>query len=112
MEDADRESKKETEISKEDIAAAKTRARIAAFSLALIFLISVLAPPPWSSYAPLLLLIPLAYSLLSRIRRGSEVRQGAPPPPRGVRIPEGPIKEPYSYTPRDPKDPRRYKPIG
>jgi len=54
--------------------------------------------------------MPVLYRLYTRIRKSggsSEIPVQAP-----AQIAETEREEPYSYTPRDPKDPRRYKPIG
>src|SRR5947207_2361932 len=96
------------EIRAEDIAASKSKARVNALTLGLVFLLGAFAPYPWRAYAPLLFLIPLLYSLYTRIRKfPSEV-----PLQASTQDAETGREEPYSYTPRDPKDPRRYKPIG
>jgi hypothetical protein len=98
------------EIRAEDIAASKRKARVNALTLGLVFLLGAFAPYRWKAYAPLLFLMPVLYRLYTRIRKSagsSEIPVQAP-----AQIVEGEPEEPYSYTPRDPKDPRRYKPIG
>ena len=96
------------DISAEAIAATKRRSRINAVTLGLVFLVSALAPPRWKIFAPFLFLLPVVLSLLGRLRSTSVESS----PPVATKIePPGPVAEPYSYTPRDPNDPRRYKPI-
>ena len=98
------------EIRAEDIAASKRKARVNALTLGLAFLLGSLAPYPWNACAPLLFLIPVLFNVYTRIRKpggSSEIPLQAP-----TQIAETETKEPYSYTPRDPKDLRRYKPIG
>jgi hypothetical protein len=94
------------------VEAAKKKSRINALVLGAVFLLLTLAPHPWNTYAPILFLIPVIYSLVSRIRGAANMPgpspiQSVPPPGPGSLRPE-----PYSYKPRDPKDPRKYKPIG
>ncbi len=98
----------------EAVEAAKKRSRINALTLAAVFLLLTFAPRPWNVYAPVLFLIPVIYALVGRIRAASTIPgpsstplPSAPPPGS-----DAPVTDPYSYTPRDPKDPRRYKPIG
>jgi hypothetical protein len=103
----------ETEdLPKEEVEAAKNRTRLNALILAAVFLILTLAPSPYNMYAPLLFLIPLIYSIVGRARQAS----GAPTlPGNGQHIEptsqESDHAEPYSYTSKDPQNPRRYKPI-
>lgn len=100
------------EISPEDIATKKRQARINALVLGSVFLLTVMAPYPWNTYAPLLFLIPLLYSIAKKIRRttaDADLLQ------QRTRIDfeneAADREEPYSHTPSDPHDPRRYKPI-
>ena len=96
------------DIPAEAIAARKRRSRLSAVTLGLVFLVSAFAPPRWKMFAPFLFLLPVVFSILSRLR-GTSVESG-PPVARKIET-QGPATEPYSYTPRDPNDPRRYKPI-
>jgi hypothetical protein len=103
----------------DEVTQSRQRARINGLIVAAVLLLGVVAPPPWNLYAPVLFLIPIILGLLDRLRRitvqnnsvhsdsvqSDSVQRNAVP---GA----GPIPEPYSYTPRDPGDPRRYKPIG
>lgn len=74
--------------------------------LLLVFGLLTFAPQPWAVFAPLLLLIPLLQGVSDRMRRGSPAEGRVHPPEGGAR------PEPYSREPRDPQDPRRYRPIG
>jgi hypothetical protein len=96
------------DISQEAVAARKRRSRLNAVILALVFLVYSYGPPRWKLFAPLLFLLPVLYSLLSRLR-GASIESDRPVT-REIDA-EPPVAEPYSYTPRDPNDPRRYKPI-
>ncbi len=100
------------EITPEDIARRKRQARLNALLLGGVFFLTVMAPHPWNTYAPLLFLIPLVYSVVKKVRKATE---GMDPLKQQSRIDfgaaDGPREEPYSCTPRDPRDPRRYKPI-
>ena len=105
---------KRDDLPPEAVEAAKKRSRINALILGAVFLLLTFGPRPWNAYAPVLFLIPLIYALVSRMRAGSTMQgpysiPSSPTPPQGV---DSPGAEPYSYTPRDPKDPRRDKPIG
>ena len=98
------------DLSAEDLAESKRRTRINALAMFLFFLVSALLPRRWKLLAPLVLLIPLIYRAVARMRNNSKS-----PLESGEslsHIPAAPVNEPYSYTPSDPKDPRRYKPIG
>jgi hypothetical protein len=95
------------------IEATKRRNRINALVLVGVFLLSAFAPSPWNLYAPVLFLIPLMYGVIRRIRR-SFMEPGSSQSEEGRPGPSGRSNnyEPYSCTPKDTKDPRRYKPIG
>ncbi len=97
----------------DEIAASKQRSRINALMLGVVFLLTTLAPPPWNTYAPVLLIIPFFYALVGRVRRAAQSSKAhqIPGKPSAAGGPP-PVIEPYSCTPKDPKDPRRYKPIG
>ena len=97
------------ELSKDDIEAAKKKTRVNALALALVFLLATLAPYPWNAYAPILIIIPAIYSIVNRIRNNSlsQTSQSQNSPQPDVSS-DG---EPYAITPKDPSNPRRYKPI-
>jgi len=107
-------SENETEdLSKEEVEAAKQRNRVNAIILAAAFAVITLAPNPYKLFAPLLFLIPVIFSLIYRMRKASSepaLRSNIPPAQLSIPKPNG--SDPYSYTPKDPQDPRRYKPIG
>lgn len=96
----------------EEVAAAKRKSRLNALVLGLVFLLVAIAPYPWSLLSPVLLLVPLIYSIIDRMRRAPDSH--GPVPGRSTLPPQTDAShlEPYSSIPRDPKDPRRYKPIG
>ena len=82
--------------------------------LAGVFLLSAVLPSEYKAFAPALFIIPLIAGIVKKIRRSGENPENpsqdntySPPIPDRI-----PTHEPYSYTPKDPKDPRRYKPIG
>jgi len=84
------------DLTQEQIAQAKMRTRINALALLVVLLLSTVAPYPWSLSAPLIILFLPLYTLVRKIRSRKSPTTG----------------EPYSYVPKNPKDPRRYKPIG
>jgi hypothetical protein len=107
-------SHEETEdLPREEVDAAKKRSRINALVLAGVFIILTLAPSPYNLLAPLLFLVPLIYSIAARGRKNSDTPAAAAGEPQPQPTAQEPGKvDPYSCTPRDPQDPRRYKPIG
>jgi hypothetical protein len=100
------------DLPQEQIAAAKQKARVNALILIAVFLLIAIAPFPWNALAPLLFLIPLFLSLSNRLR-GS--RSAVDALTEGIQAPAddnaAQPQEPYSYSPSDPADPRKYKPI-
>jgi hypothetical protein len=98
------------EVSTEELAEAKRRTRINALVMFLFFFVSAVLPQRWKLLSPLVLLIPLIYRAVARLRSGSDSSSASAE--NLSQIPASPVEEPYSHTPRDPKDPRRYKPIG
>jgi len=113
LEEKPEQTDQANDLPPEEIDAAKRRNRINALILVGVFLLSALAPSPWNTYAPVLFVIPLIYSLINRLR-SSSVATGSFRPEAKQRGPSSlPANyEPYTDTPKDPKDPRRYKPIG
>ena len=99
------------DLPKEAVETAKRRTRINALILGAVFLLLTFAPHPWNAYAPILFLVPVIYSLINRIKGSSSLPAptSSPAPPADA---GSPVDEPYSYTPRDPNDLRKYKPIG
>jgi hypothetical protein len=92
-----------------DIEARRKRTRINALALLLIFVLSLVAPYPWNSYAPLLILVPAVYGLLTRFRKDRSSQTA--PQDAGSHL-NGSSLEPYARKPKDPDDPRKYRPIG
>lgn len=91
--------------------AARRRSRVNALAVLAMFLLISLAPTPWNMFAPALIAVPALYGIWSRYRERQDAG-GQPQPWEPVREQDGTIPDPYSYTPKDPNDPRRYKPIG
>lgn len=96
----------EDDLTEDMIVSSRRRTRMNAVVLLLVFGLLTFAPQPWAVLAPLLLLIPLLQGVMNRMRRGSPADGRVHPPEAGSRA------EPYSLEPRDPEDPRRYRPIG
>lgn len=102
------------DISPEAAEKAKKQRMLNAAILAAVLLLSAVLPPAYKVFAPFLFVIPFILSVLHKIRQAG-VNLPNPPedqthyPPVPNRIPS---PEPYAYKPKDPKDPRRYKPIG
>lgn len=103
---------KEDDLPREAVEAARRRSKINALVLGAVFLLMTVAPHPWSSYAPILFLIPVIYALVSRMRRASSLPVPSSSQSAPTQRADGLRVDPYSSTPRDPKDPRKYKPIG
>lgn len=82
--------------------------------LAGVLLLGAVLPPEYKAYAPLLFVVPFIINLVNKMRQAGE-NSGNPSqnpryaPPGSERISS---REPYTYQPKDPKDPRKYKPIG
>jgi len=89
----------------------KRQSRINLLVFGLVFLLVMMAPHPWNTYAPLLFLLPLIYSMLNKLKQ----KAGAEEEVQDSRLPRSRESyaraEPYTEKPRDPKDPRRYRPI-
>lgn len=92
----------------------RRKKRLTGFLFAGVLLLGALLPPRYKVFSPLLFLLSPLFDVLSKLH-GDSIQSGssqenrtpphyAPPPPKS--------KQPYSYKPRDPKDPRKYKPIG
>jgi len=92
----------------------KKQSNLNALILAGVFVLGVVLPTPYKALAPFLFLLPFILKVIKKIRQSSEISGTTPQdqtynPSVPNRIPS---IEPYSHTPTDPKDPRRYKPIG
>ena len=79
-----------------------------------IFLFGILLPPGYKIFAPLLFIIPSIIDVVNKARMAGEtsrlpLRDQTYTPPMPSRIPS---LDPYTAMPKNPKDPRRYKPIG
>ena len=95
------------------VAAAKRPTRLNALVMVLVLVTGSFAPPPWNFFAPLLFVISFVWMIANRVRRAVSIRRRFQDQGTSASIPgEGERREPYSCVSRDPKDPRRYKPIG
>lgn len=104
----------EGEITPEAVEKAKKRWPLNALILAGVFLLGAVLPPDYKVFAPVLFVIPFIINLTDKMRHAGEepehpsIGQTYSPPVPGPMT----SHEPYSYTPKDPNDPRKYKPIG
>ena len=92
----------------------KKRWQLNALILAGVLLLGAVLPPEYKAYAPLLFVFPVIFNVAKKIRQAdenpanpSQAHSHTPPMPDQISQPE-----PYSYKPKNPKDPRKYKPIG
>jgi len=99
-------AREQDDLTEDMISSARKRTRMNAVVLLLVFALLTFAPQPWAVFAPLLLLIPLLQAVRDRMGRSAS-SPGTPPAAQRDSFPE-----PYSQKPRDPNDPRRYRPIG
>jgi hypothetical protein len=102
------------ETTPEELQKAKKQGQLNALTLGAVFLLGILLPPAYKPFAPLLFVIPVVVKVMNKIRQTGE-NSGNPPRNRirSQPMPErDPSTEPYSHNPKNPKDPRRYKPIG
>jgi hypothetical protein len=93
---------------------AKRWARLNTLFLMVAFLLGFVLPPRYRIFVPFLFVIPLILSIVSKVRQAA-AKNEIPAPNQTYSPPmpnEGNSVDPYSYTPKDPKDPRHYKPIG
>ena len=93
---------------------AKSQQRLNALAFAAVLILGIVLPARFKGFVPFLFVIPIIWSVINKIRRVGE--DPANPPRTEPHSPavQHPITstEPYFYQPKDPKDPRRYKPIG
>ena len=92
----------------------KIKRKVTGLLFAGVLLLGALLPQRYKAFSPLLFLLSPLFDVLSKLhtdsvqtgssRHGGTQSGSMPEPPQSG--------EPYSYTPRDPKDPRKYKPIG
>ncbi|MBN2321210.1 MAG: hypothetical protein JXR49_19175 [Acidobacteria bacterium] len=71
-----------------------------------VLLLGAVLPPEYKAYAPLLFVVPFIISVANKMRQAGE-NSGDP-----SQNPNYAPHEPYTYKPKDPKDPRKYKPLG
>ena len=85
-----------------------------ALILAFVILLGAILPSEYKAYTPLLFLIPFIVDAIYKLKKTSEEEKYTRPDqtysPKTA-YPR-PSSEPFIYKPKDPKDPRRYKPIG
>jgi len=108
-------SSEEKDTSPEAREAAQWRSRLNALVGAGVFLLGFILTSGYEKkLVPFLFLIPLVLSLVNKARQAA-VKSWNPASNRTY-VPPAPDKsqsvDPYTYAPKDPKDPRRYKPIG
>lgn len=113
MAEETRDSIEETS-SPEAVEAAKRQSRLNLLILAGVFALGVILPPEYKAFAPILFLVPVIMAVVKKVRQAGEKPGDTPPrhdyaPPMHESMPSGDF---YGYEPKDPKDPRRYKPIG
>lgn len=79
-----------------------------------VFLFGILLPPGYKIFAPFLFIIPSIIDVVNKARMA--VEKSRPPLRDQTYTPPMPSRihslEPYTAMPKNPKDPRRYKPIG
>jgi hypothetical protein len=93
---------------------AKKWARLNALFLMVAFLLGFVLPPRYRIFVPFLFVVPLIISIVSKVRQAA-AKSGNPESYQTYTPPMPDLSnsvDPYSYTPKDPKDPRHYKPIG
>jgi hypothetical protein len=94
--------------------AAKKVSHLNTLILAAVFLLGLVLPSTYKILAPFLFLVPWIISLVNKARKAGEI-SGSPSPAKAYSPSvhdQSQSVDPYSFTPKDPKDPRRYKPIG
>jgi hypothetical protein len=79
-----------------------------------VFLLGFFLPPAYKAFAPLLFLIPVFIEVVNKSKQaggstGIPSTDHTHSPSTPDRTSSG---KTYVYKPKDPKDPRRYKPIG
>ena len=102
------------DITPESVEKAKKRGRLGGFIFLGVLLLGVVLPPAYKALAPFLFVIPIIVSVVNKIRQVS-VKSGNPPIDQtySQSMPhQTASSEPYTSKPKDPEDPRRYKPIG
>jgi len=104
----------ENDPSPESSEKAKKQGRLNALIWAAVFLLGAVLPSEYKGFVPFLFLIPIILSVVNKIRQASEKSEHPSHyPTHSPQMPDRmPSHEPYAYKPKDPKDPRRYKPIG
>lgn len=102
---------KELPRTTEVVDAAKKRHLIDALTVVGIFLLGIVLSPSYKAFVPFLFVIPVIFALVNKVRQAGG-NWGSPPRGRTYSPPDGaPSPEPYTYKPKDSRDPRRYKPI-
>jgi len=92
----------------------KKRSQMNALILGGVLLLGAILPQSYKYFAPLLFLLSPLLKVLNKLRTDSiQTENLQTNKTHSAYKPESPhSSEPYSYKPRDPKDPRKYKPIG
>ena len=104
----------EDDITPDSLEKAKKQGKLGALILVCVLVLSIVLPPKYKPFAPILFIIPFVMNVVNKIRQVREKSQ-SPLEEQPHSLPVSgnlPSPEPYSYKPKDPKDPRKYKPIG
>jgi hypothetical protein len=102
----------EDDITPESLEKAKKQGKLGALVLAAVLLLSIVLPPEYKAFAPILFIVPFGINVVNKIRQMREKAEN-PLQEQPHSLPDGiPSIEPYSCQPKDPRDPRKYKPIG
>jgi hypothetical protein len=110
VDDVTRANADAEEFSREEVAESRKKTRLNALILLLIFILSVVVPYPWNVYVPLLIVVPMVYALVARLKKVSPSRMDSDKANPGLN--GSSTVEPYARAPKDPHDPRKYRPIG
>lgn len=103
--EADKDSQKEEK---------KKQAQVNGLILAGVFLLGVLLPDRYKAFAPFLFVIPVVMKVVNKWSKDSTEQFDSTQATTYSKVVQGTNRyaDPYSFQPKDPKDPRKYKPIG
>ncbi|MEJ2110176.1 MAG: hypothetical protein P8Z37_09745 [Acidobacteriota bacterium] len=95
--------------------AKKKQSQLSSLILAGVFLLGIFLPARYKAFAPLLFLVVPVIKVLNKWKNDPTEQTGMPSaeqPAASFSPYKNDSTDPYSYQPKDPKDPRKYKPIG